>query len=107
MRGPIGDQLVAAGADVEQPRDLVAHRAARQKHRRLLAEELCNPLFERARGRVLAALLVSDLGRGDRGAHPGRGPFLRVAVEVDRGHLRQSTQPRYDNVGTWISTRSR
>ena len=89
MRGPIRDQLIAAGADVEQQRDLVAHRAARQKHGRLLAQELGDPSLERTRGRVLAALLVSHLGRGDRGAHALGGARLRVAVEVDRCHPAQ------------------
>ena len=88
--------LVAAGADVQADRDLVAHRAAGQEHRGLVAEQLGHALLERAHRRVLAALLVADLGRGDRRAHRRRRARLRVGVEVDGyalGHRRGTIDP--------------
>src|SRR5436190_8008254 len=91
----LGDQRVrlapnehplAAGADVQANRDLVAHRAARQEDRRLVTQERGHPLLERLGRRVRAALLVAHLGLGDGRAHARRGARLRVGVEVDERH---------------------
>ena len=48
-----------------------------RKTRRLVAQQRGDPLLERARGRIRAALLVADLGRGDGRAHAAVG---RVCV---------------------------
>ncbi len=89
MRGAVEDQLVAAGADVQPQGDLVAHRPARQEDGRLLAEQRCDAALERGRRRVLRALLVAHLRARHRRAHRGGGLRLRVAVQVDRRHLRR------------------
>ena len=69
--------------------DLVAHGAAGQEDRRLLAEERGHAVAERPDGGVAAVLLVADLGFRDRGAHRGCRPGLRVRIEVDAdGRLR-------------------
>ena len=47
-----------------------------------------------ARGRVLAALLVADLGRGHGGAHRSGRTGLRVGVEVDERHRRSLRGPK-------------
>jgi hypothetical protein len=83
MRGPVEDDLVAAGADVNPQGDLVAHRAAGQEQRGLVSEEVGNPFLEAARGRIQPALLIPHLRGGDRRPHAIRGTGLRVAVEVD------------------------
>ena len=73
VRGAVEDQLVAAGPGVQAQGDLVAHRPAGQEHGRLVAEQLGHALLEPAGGGVLAALLVADVGAGDRTAHPVAG----------------------------------
>ena len=57
MGGPIDDQLVSTGTHVEANRDLVAHRAAGQKDRRLVPEQSRDALLECDRGRVAPPLL--------------------------------------------------
>ena len=80
MRVLLGEQLVA-GLGEEAQRDLVRHRRGREEDRLLLAEQPRRALLELVDGRILALLLVADLGRGDRRAHPGVG---RVAVSERR-----------------------
>src|SRR5205085_1978481 len=63
--------------------DLVGQRAAGQKRRRLVAEQLGDARLERARGGVRSALLVADLRRCHRRAHPLARAGLRVAVQID------------------------
>ncbi len=82
VRGLLDDQLGAAPAEDRQ-RDLVGHRRRRKVDGLLLPEERCGSPLELEHGRVLAALLVPDLGRGHRGAHPCRRCGLRVGAEVD------------------------
>jgi hypothetical protein len=71
---------------VEPDRDLVAHRPGREEERRLVAEQLGDALLEPRGGRVGEALLVSDLGLGDRAPHALGRTRLRVAEEVDALH---------------------
>jgi hypothetical protein len=59
--GFVGQNLVA-GTAVRPDRDLIAHRARRQKHRRLLAEQRGHAVAERVHGRIVAMLFVTDLG---------------------------------------------
>ena len=80
----LDEQLAAALAE-DRERDLVRHRRGRQVDRLLLPEERGGALLEREHGRVLAPLLVADLCRSHRRAHPGRGPGLRVGAKVDHG----------------------
>ena len=81
-------QLVAAGADVQAHPDRVAHRAARQEDRGLLAEQRGHALLEREHRRVLAALLVAHLRGGHRGAHRLGRAGLGVGVEIDHSYPR-------------------
>ena len=68
----------------ERPqRDLVRHRRRRDEDRLLLPEQLRRAALELVHGRVLAPLLVADLGRGDRRAHLRARLRLRVRAEVD------------------------
>src|SRR4029077_11836302 len=76
------DHLVARLAEHAQ-RDLVRHRRRGHVDRLLLSEQLGRHRLEPVHGRVLAALLVTDLGRSDRGAHLRRGLGLGVGAEVD------------------------
>ena len=73
VRMLLGDQHVA-GAAVELQRDLVRHRRGRQEQRALLAEQRRGALLQRVDRRVLPQLLVADLRRGDRLAHPAGRP---------------------------------
>src|SRR5439155_26817200 len=82
VRVLLGDHLVA-GLTEGAERDLVRHRRSRDEDRFLQAEELRSPPLELVDGRVLALLLVADLGGRDRRAHLGRGSRLRVRAEID------------------------
>ena len=82
MRHVGADDLVARPA-VHQHRDLIAHSARRQKHGRFLAQMRRDAVLQSIGGRILATLLVADLGFRHRLAHPGRRLGLGVAVEVD------------------------
>ena len=85
------DQELAAALAEDRERDLVRHRRRRQEDRLLLSEEGGCAGLEREHGRILPALLVADLGRRDRGAHPGRRPRLRVGAQID--HAAQPRRP--------------
>jgi hypothetical protein len=82
--GTVEQQRIAARADVQAQRDLVAHRPAGQKHGVLVTKQLGDPPLQLPRGRVQPALLVTHLGRRDRGPHLRGGPSLGVAVKVHR-----------------------
>ena len=82
------------GPAVELERDLVRHRRGRQEDRALLAEQLGDALLQLVDARILALLLVADLGCGDRGAHAGRRPGGGVGAEIDHGQsLRRRRRP--------------
>src|SRR2546423_4047573 len=76
------DHLVARLAQRPE-RDLVRHRRGRDEDGLFLAEQLRGQLLEPVDGRVLALLLVADLGRRDRRAHLGARLRLRVGAELD------------------------
>ena len=76
-------QDLVAGAAMGQDRDLVAHRAGRQKNRRFLAEQRGHPVAQLMDRGIVAVLLVADLGGHHRGLHSGRGLCLRVGIQVD------------------------
>ena len=78
----LDDQLGAALAE-DRERDLVRHRRGRQVDGLLLAEELGPAPLEREHRRILAPLLVPDLGVRHRLAHAGRRLRLRVGAEID------------------------
>jgi hypothetical protein len=84
MRHLLGEHLVA-GLSERAERDLVRHRGRREENSLFLAEQFGRPLLERDHGRVLALLLVPDLGIGDRPPHVGRGLGQCVGAEVDHG----------------------
>ena len=77
------DDHVVARAAEELERELVGHRPRRDEQRRLLAEQGGDPLLQRDDARVLAVLVVADLGRGDRGAHRLGRARDGVGAEVD------------------------
>ena len=64
-------------------RDLVRHRRGRQEERLLLPEQLGRTTLQLVDGRVLAQLLVADLGGGHRGTHLRRRDRRRVRAKVD------------------------
>src|SRR5206468_2356603 len=68
----------------------VAEHPARDIHRRLFADDLGGAALEAVHRRVLAVLVVADLGVGHRAAHRRRGQREGVTAELDRlscGHL--------------------
>ena len=56
---------------MRQDRDLVAHRAGGQENRRLLTKQRRHAIAEFQDSRIVAVLLVADLGREHRRFHPG------------------------------------
>ena len=86
----LADELVAR-LGVQPQRDLVRHRRRREVDRLLLAEQRRGARLELVDGRILALLLVADVGGGDRGAHARVG---RVAVSERRSITRRSLPAR-------------
>ena len=82
VRRALGDHLVARTAE-DMNGDLVAHGARRQKDRGFLAEQRRHSFAERVDGGVIVTLLVAHRRFGDGTAHPGSGPGLGIAVEID------------------------
>ncbi len=83
VRGLVRQDLVA-GPGMNQCRGDIAHGAGRHEYGRLLAEQVSD------HGRIVADLLVADLGPRDCLAHAGRraGLGVRQQVDADRGQLR-------------------
>ena len=82
VRELLGDDLLARlGEELE--RDLVRHRRGGQEDGRLVAEQRGGALLEAVDARVLAALLVPDLGFGDRPPHAVGGKGGGVGAKVD------------------------
>ena len=81
---------LAAGPAEHAQRGLVRHRRRRQEERRLVPEQLGHPALQLVRGRILALLLVADLGSGHGREHPGRRLRDGVGAQVDhdRGRYR-------------------
>jgi hypothetical protein len=63
----------------------------REPERGFLAQQAGDALLEAVDRRVVAELVVADLGLGHRGAHPGRRPGDGVGTEIDRCH--QASRP--------------
>src|SRR4029450_7408999 len=82
MGGAVGQHLLARPA-VHPQGDLVAHRARRQEHRRLLAEDLGDHLLQEVHGGILVLLLVAHLRLAHEAAHLGRWTGHGVAVQID------------------------
>ena len=78
----VRQHLVAAPAMGEDRRH-VAHGAGGQEHRRLLAHERGHAVAEGVDGRVVAVLLVADLGAHHGVLHRRGRAGLGVGVEVD------------------------
>jgi hypothetical protein len=76
------DRLARLGMHLD--RNLVAHRAAGQEERRLLAQQLGHHRLQPVNRGVLPLLLVADLRLGNRAAHGRRRLRRRVAVEIDQ-----------------------
>jgi hypothetical protein len=73
--------------------DLVRHRRGGNVNGLLLSEQLGDPALELVDGRVLAPLLVADLGLGYRLAHAAARLGLRIRTKVDHD-LDSSAGPR-------------
>src|SRR4029079_19338971 len=89
MRVLLGDQLIA-GLGEDPKSDLLRHRRGRDVDGLLLTEQFGDALFEVVDGRVLATLLVADLGIGDRVSHAAAGLRFRVGAEIDHVRILQS-----------------
>ena len=100
---------VVSGAGERPQRDLVGHRPARQEQRRLHAEQARDLVLESVDRWVLAVLVVTDLGLGDRPAHPLGRTGDRVGAQVDAvGHGADDRSPGSgDREGRAGPTRSR
>ena len=105
MRGLVREDFVA-GPAMRQRRRHIAHGAGRHEHRGLFAEQIGDALAQQVGGRIVADLLVADLGPRHRLAHAGRGAGLRIRQQVDAdrrrfriargrgvGHVRSPSHP--------------
>ena len=72
------DHHVVAGRAVELQRQLVGHRARGHEQRGFLAEQRRHALLQEVDARVLAELVVADLGLRHRAAHGRRGAGDRI-----------------------------
>ena len=79
------DDLVAALRLREHATE-VAHHAARHVDRRVFAEDLGAALLEAVHRRILAVLIVADVGLGHRLPHRQRRLGERVAAKLDDLH---------------------
>src|SRR5438552_968476 len=77
------DDLVAA-LGLRQDATQVPEHAARDVDRGLLAEDLGGPLFKPVHGRILAVLVVADLGLRHRAAHRGGREREGIAPQLER-----------------------
>ena len=82
VRGLMRQDLVA-GAAMHQRRGDVAHGAGGHEHRGLLAEQIGDALAQHIHRRIVADLLVADLGPRHRLAHAGCRAGLGVREQVD------------------------
>ena len=72
----------------------VAHRAADDEERRLLAEHLGGEVFQAIDRRVLAVLIVADLRLRHRPPHRRCWPRDRVAAQVHQSLCHVVAPPR-------------
>ncbi len=82
VRPLLGDDLAAGPAEHAEG-GLVRHRRGREEERRLVPEQLGHAALQLVGGRILALLLVADLGRRHRREHPWRRLRDGVGAEVD------------------------
>ena len=82
VRVLLGEQLVARLGE-DPARDLVGHARSRQVHRLVLPEQLGGAALELEDGRVLALLLVADVGVRHRRAHRRRRPRRGIGAKID------------------------
>ena len=88
VRVLLGEQLVARLRE-DPARDLVRHARGREVDRLFLAEQLRAAPLELEHRRILAPLLVADLGARHRGAHALRRSRRCVGAKID--HARESS----------------
>ena len=86
VRPLLGDDLAARPTQNAQ-RGLVRHRRRRHEERRLVPEQVGHPALQLVGRRVLALLLVADLGGRHRGEHPRRRLGDGVGAEIDHRPL--------------------
>ncbi len=77
------DHQLAPGLAEDRERDLVPHQRGREVDALVLPEELGRALLEREHRRILALLLVTDLGVRHGLAHRLRRLRLCVGAEID------------------------
>jgi hypothetical protein len=95
VRALLRQQLAAAHAEYLQ-RDLIRHGRRGDEERGLLAEQLRRPPLELVDRRILAPLLVAELGGRDRSEHPGRRLRGRIGAKIDHaGHSRREATPNF------------
>jgi hypothetical protein len=82
VRPLLGHDLAAGPAEHAQ-RGLVRHRRGRKEECRLVAEQLRHAALQLVRGRILALLLVANLGGRHRREHSARGLRHGVGAQVD------------------------
>ena len=86
-------RISSPGRQCVEDRNLVAHGARRQEHRRLLAEQRRHAVAQRVHGGIVAVLLVAQLGRHHRRLHRRRRARLGVGIEVDAHRRQQRVGP--------------
>jgi hypothetical protein len=82
VRPLFGDDLAPGPAEHAEC-GLVRHRGGREEERCLVPEQLGHAALQLVGGRILALLLVADLGGRHRGEHPCRRLRDGVGAEVD------------------------
>ena len=79
----LADQIFVAAPAMRHQRREIALRAARKEQRGFTPEALGHDSLQTVDGRIVAINIVTDFGRGHRGAHAGRGPGDGVAAQID------------------------
>ena len=82
VRADMGQNFIARPAMGQRRRD-IAHGARRHEHGGFLAEQVSHALAQQVHRRVVADLLVANLGPRHRLAHRRCGARLRVRQQVD------------------------
>ncbi len=82
MRADMGQNFIARPAMGQRRRD-VAHGARGHEHGGFLAEQVGHAFAQQIHRRIVADLLVANLGPRHRLAHRRRRPRLRVRQQVD------------------------
>ena len=77
------DDHIVSGAGERAQRNLVRHRAAGQPERCFFAQQRGDALLQRVHRRVVAVLVITDGGRGDRRSHCRGWTGDRIRAQVD------------------------